>query len=332
MITLGIEGTAHTLGVGIVDSENRVLADVRRTYVPKQGIHPREAAQFMGDCFGEALASALSSAGLGFGDIGLISFSQGPGMGPCLRTVATGARALSLHHRIPLLGVNHCVAHIEVGRVLCRLMDPLVLYVSGGNTQVLMLRDRHYRIFGETLDVGVGNMLDKFGRETGLAHPAGPKIEALAKQGKKYIELPYAVKGTDLSFSGILTAAVNCFNSGENSLEDVCFSLQETSFAMLTEVTERALAHLKAEEVLLTGGVGNNSRLQGMLAELCREHGASFGVPEGYCSDNAVMIAVLGALMHGAGVRQEIEDTVVRQKFRTDAVEVSWDPWAEGRV
>jgi N6-L-threonylcarbamoyladenine synthase len=324
MITLGIEGTAHTLGIGIVESKRKVLADVRKTYVPKAGIHPREAAQFMGDVFGEAVSSALSTAGITFKDIDLISFSQGPGLGPCLRTVATGARALSLHHNIPLLGVNHCVAHIEIGRVLCGLREPLVLYVSGGNTQVLMLRERRFRIFGETLDVGVGNMLDKFGRETGLGHPAGPKIETLAKQGKNYVELPYAVKGTDLSFSGILTSAVNAFNSGEHSLEDVCFSLQETSFSMLTEVTERAIAHLKAKEVLLTGGVANNSRLQAMVEEMCKEHGASFGVPKGYCSDNGVMIAVLGELMRGAGMRQNVEDTLVRQKFRTDAVEVSW--------
>jgi len=184
MITLGIEGTAHTLGIGLTAEKGKVLADVRRTYIPKAGIHPREAAQYMSDSFREALDAALSEAGLSMKDIGLISFSQGPGLGPCLRTVATGARALSLHYKIPLLGVNHCVAHIEVGRVLCNLKEPLVLYVSGGNTQVLMLKEGRYRIFGETLDIGIGNMLDKFGRETGLAHPAGPKIETLAKQGK----------------------------------------------------------------------------------------------------------------------------------------------------
>lgn len=324
MITLGIEGTAHTLGIGVVAEHGKVLADVRRTYVPKAGIHPREAAQYMGDSFGEALESALSAAGVSMKEVGLVSFSQGPGLGPCLRTVATGARALSLHWKKPLLGVNHCVAHIEIGRVLCRLKEPLVLYVSGGNTQVLMLRERYYRIFGETLDVGVGNMLDKFGRETGLAHPAGPKIETLAKTGKNYVELPYAVKGTDLSFSGILTSAVGAYNSKEHTLEDVCYSLQETSFSMLTEVTERALAHLNAKEVLLTGGVANNSRLQEMIKEMCSEHGAKFGVPKGYCSDNGVMIAVLGGLMYGAGIRQDIEDTIVRQKYRTDAVEVAW--------
>jgi N6-L-threonylcarbamoyladenine synthase len=323
MISLGLEGTAHTLGIGIIDSK-RILADVRKTYMPTAGIHPREAAQFLGEKFREAIDLALEESGMDFNDIDLISFSQGPGLGPCLRTIATGARALSLHHKIPIIGVNHCVAHIEIGNFLGKLRDPLVLYVSGGNTQILKLKDKRYRIFGETLDIGVGNMLDKFGRETGLRHPAGPKIEKLAKKGRRYIELPYVVKGTDLSFSGVLTAAVNKFKSGEFPLDDLCYSIQETSFSMLTEVTERALAHLNVGEVLLTGGVGNNNRLREMMKEMCREHKAEFSVPDKYCSDNGVMIALLGLLMYESGVRQEIEDTVVRQRFRTDSVEITW--------
>ena len=323
MISLGLEGTAHTLGIGIIDSGG-ILSDVRKTYMPTAGIHPREAAQFLGEKFREAVDLALTESSLDFKDIDLISFSQGPGLGPCLRTIATGARALSLHHKIPILGVNHCVAHIEIGNFLGKLRDPLVLYVSGGNTQILKLKDKRYRIFGETLDIGVGNMLDKFGRETNLKHPAGPKIEKLAEKGRSYIELPYVVKGTDLSFSGVLTAAVNKFKSGEFPLDDLCYSIQETSFSMLTEVTERALAHLKVGEVLLTGGVGNNNRLREMMKEMCREHKVEFSVPDKYCSDNGVMIALLGLLMYESGVRQEIEDTVVRQRFRTDSVEITW--------
>jgi N6-L-threonylcarbamoyladenine synthase len=325
MIVLGIEGTAHTLGIGIFNSENeKVLADVRKIYEPKAGIHPREAAQFLGENFREALDLAFAQAKVNFKDISLISFSQGPGMGPCLRTIATGARALSLHYKIPILGVNHCVAHIEIGKVFCKFSDPLTLYVSGGNTQILKLKEGKYRIFGETLDIGIGNMLDKFGRELKLEHPAGPKIEELAEKGKKYIEMPYVVKGTDLSFSGVLTAAIEKAKNKKFSLEDICFSLQETSFSMLTEVTERALAHLKAKEVLLTGGVGNNKRLQEMLKEMSGEHGAKFGVPKGYCSDNGVMIALLGLKMYESGVRMKIEDTIVKQKFRTDEVEIKW--------
>ena len=178
-------------------------------------------------------------------------------------------------------------------------------------------------MFGETLDVGIGNMLDKFGREVGLQHPAGPKIEELARKSKNFIELPYVVKGTDLSFSGMLTAALQKYGRGV-PLEDLCYSMQETSFAMLCEVTERALAHLKAKEVLLTGGVGYNKRLQEMVRLVAEEHGAKFDFPAKYMGDNGVMIAMLGLKMHNAGVRMKIEDTTVDQNQRTDDIEVVW--------
>lgn len=324
MLVLGIEGTAHTMGIGIVNSKNEVLADVRKTYVPAAGIHPREAAHFLGENIKPALDEAFNQANLKFKDIDMISFSQGPGLGPCLRTAATAARTLSLYHNIPLLGVNHCVAHIEIGKVLGNFKDPLALYVSGANTQITKLKESRYRVFGETLDIGIGNMLDKFGRETGMKHPAGPKVEELARKGKKYIEMPYVVKGTDLSFSGILTSAVEKYKKGE-SLEDICYSLQETSFSMLCEVTERALAHLKANEVILIGGVGYNKRLQEMLSLVAEEHNAKFFTPVKYCGDNGVMIAMLGLLEHESGVRMKFEDTVVIPDQRTDDIDVIWN-------
>jgi len=325
MITLGIEGTAHTMGVGIVEREGKVLGDVRKTFQPEEGkgIHPRDASQFLGENMSVALQEALNKANVSFKEIDLIAFSQGPGLGPCLRTAATGARVLASKYNKPILGVNHCVAHIAVGKIMSGFQNPLVLYVSGANTQILELKEKRYRIFGETLDVGIGNMLDKFGRETGLNHPAGSKIEVLAREGKNYVELPYTVKGTDLSFSGVLTNALARFKEGV-PLEDLCYSLQETSFAMLCEVTERALAHLKASEVILTGGVGNNTRLCEMLSLMAEEHDAKFSVPKGYCGDNGSMIAMLGALEYNAGVRMRIEDTIVKPKQRTDDIEIFW--------
>ena len=113
------------------------------------------------------------------------------------------------------------------------------------------------------IDIGMGNAIDKFGREAGLPFPAGPEIERLAKKGK-YVELPYVVKGMGLSFSGIITEAIRKLKTGI-PLEDISYSLQETIFAMLTEVTERALAHTGKNEVLLTGGVAANQRLQEMI-------------------------------------------------------------------
>ncbi|MFH0859687.1 MAG: bifunctional N(6)-L-threonylcarbamoyladenine synthase/serine/threonine protein kinase [Candidatus Altiarchaeota archaeon] len=320
---LGLEGTAHTLGIGIIDKDFNVLVDVRKTYQPTAGIHPRESAQYLGENVRGALDEALSEAKLREGDLKLVAFSQGPGLGPCLRTTATAARVIALKNNIPILGVNHCVAHIAVGKVLSGFKNPLVLYVSGANTQILEKNMGRYRVFGETLDIGIGNMLDKFGRETGLKHPAGPKIEKLASEGKNFIELPYVVKGTDLSFSGVLTAALQDFEKG-CKLEDLCYSLQETSFAMLCEVTERALAHLKADEVMLVGGVGYNKRLQEMLSKVSEEHGARFHTPVKYCGDNGVMIAMLGKLAYDAGARMKIDETVAKPNQRTDDIEILW--------
>lgn len=324
MLILGLEGTAHTLGVGIIDGEFNVLADVRNTYSPPSGgIHPRDASQHMSSVMKDTLDKALEDGKLKTEDLDLISFSKGPGLGPCLRTVATAARTISLYNKKPILGVNHCISHIEVGRVLSGFDEPLTLYVSGANSQVIKLKDGRYRVFGETLDIGVGNMLDKFGREVGLAHPAGPKIEKLASDGKEYIELPYVVKGTDMSFTGILTAAMTLHRKGVR-LEDLCLSLQETCFSMLCEVTERALAHLRAGEILLAGGVGYNKRLQEMLRLVAEEHGAKFDYPAKYMGDNGVMIAMTALKMHNAGIRMTPEETQVDPKQRTDDVDVTW--------
>ena len=119
---------------------------------------------------------------------------------------------------------------------------PITLYVSGGNTQIIAYESGKYRIFGETLDIAMGNCLDEFSRTVGLGHPGGPMIEKMAKNAEKYLKLPYTVKGMDLSFSGLLTSAIRKYQSGE-SIEDVCYSLQETAFSMLVEVTERAISH-----------------------------------------------------------------------------------------
>jgi N6-L-threonylcarbamoyladenine synthase/N6-L-threonylcarbamoyladenine synthase/protein kinase Bud32 len=322
---LGIEGTAHTAGIGIVDDKGQVLANaIDMISGESGGIHPREAANHHVKVIPELISKALAEAKIGYGDIGLIAFSQGPGLGPCLRTAATAARALALSIDVPIMGVNHCVAHLEIGRKVAGCDDPALLYASGGNTQVIAYAGGKYRVFGETLDIGIGNMLDKFGREAGLTFPSGPKIEQLAKQGKKLVDLPYSVKGMDVAFSGILTAALQLKKKG-TSMEDLCFSIQETCFSMLVEVTERAMAHVEKGEVLLGGGVVQNKRLQEMVRIMAEERGAKMFVPPGrLCIDNGAMIAWTGLLMYESGTRMEVDDTEINQRFRTDEVEVTW--------
>lgn len=316
MICLGIESTAHTLGIGIVEDEN-ILVNVKDVYTPKKGgIHPREAAEHHSEICREVLKKVTNK----ISNIDLISFSQGPGLPQCLRIGAVFARALALKLNKPLIGVNHCIAHIEIGKLKTKCKDPVTLYVSGGNTQVLAFVEGRYRCFGETMDIGIGNAIDKFAREAGLGHPGGPKIEELAKNGK-WIKLPYVVKGMDLSFGGIVTEAMKKLKT--NKLEDICFSIQETCFSMLTEVVERALAHTDKEEVLLTGGVAANKRLQEMLEIMCKERNAKFFVvPKEYSGDNGAMIAWNGILVHKSGYKTK--DSRIKKKWRTDEVDITW--------
>ncbi len=314
-LVLGLEGTAWNLSAALFGDD--LVALHSAPYVPpKGGIHPREAAQHHASMMKEVVSRVLTDPE----KIRAIAFSQGPGLGPALRTVATAARALSIALGVPLVGVNHCVAHIEIGRWATGFDDPIVLYASGANTQVLGFLGGRYRIFGETLDIGLGNALDKFARSHDLPHPGGPAIERLARQGE-YIELPYTVKGMDLAFSGLVSAA----RESRAPLEDVCAGLQETAFAMCVEVTERALAHAGKDEVLLVGGVGANARLQEMLGVMCEDRGASFAVPERmYLGDNGAMIAYTGKIMLEHGVTLPLDESQIRPGYRADEVAITW--------
>lgn len=323
---LGIEGTAWNLSAAIV-TETEIIVEVTETYKPQNGgIHPREAAQHHAKYAASVIKRLFAEAkekGFEPSEIDGIAFSQGPGLGPCLRTVATAARMLSISLGVPLIGVNHCIAHIEIGIWRTPAKDPVVLYVSGANSQVISYMGGRYRVFGETLDIGLGNALDKFARNAGLSHPGGPKIEAYAKNAKKYIHLPYVIKGMDLSFSGLSTAASEALK--KDSLEDVCYSYQETAFAMVVEVAERALAHTGKNEVLLAGGVGANTRLREMLNDMCEARGAKFYVPEKrFMGDNGTMIAYTGLLMYKSGNTLSLEESRVNPSYRTDDVKVTW--------
>jgi len=331
---LGIESTADDFGVGIVSIKGEVLANINDTYIPeKGGIHPREAARHHANIAGKVIAEALKKSKISLNELSIIAFSQGPGLGPCLRTGATAARALASYLSLPLVGVNHCVAHIEIGKLTTSARDPVTLYVSGGNTIISAYEANRYRVFGETLDIAVGNCLDVFVREAGLK-PEGGKapgqiVEELAAKGKMFIQLPYIVKGMDLSFSGLLTAAFNLLREKKFRLEDVCFSFQETAFSMLTEVTERALAHTEKNEVLLTGGVAANKRLQSMLKTMTEEHDAKFStVPREFSADNGAMIAWTGVLCYKYSITVPVEKSFVKLKWRLDEVEV---PWVENK-
>ena len=331
MRVLGIEGTAWCASAAVYDAAADSVSVDSDPYEPDSGgIPPREAAEHMSDAVPNIVETALSHARerapASEPAVDAVAFSRGPGLGPCLRVVATAARALARELAVPLVGVNHMVAHLEVGRRAVGFEAPVCLNASGANAHVLGYHDGRYRVLGETMDTGVGNALDKFTRHVGWSHPGGPKVEAHAADGD-YVDLPYVVKGMDFSFSGIMSAAKGAYDDGV-PVADVCFSLQEHVFAMLTEVAERALSLTGREELVLGGGVGQNDRLREMLATMCDARGADFHAPEPrFLRDNAGMIAVLGAEMAAAGDTVAVADSDVDADFRPDQVPVTWrDP------
>ena len=208
----------------------------------------------------------------------------------------------------------------------------MLLYVSGGNTQVIAHLKGRYRVLGETLDIGIGNMLDKFARAQGIPFPGGPVIEKLASEwletqenpSLEGLELPFAVRGMDLAFSGVMTAAQRLIDNGAE-LGAVCWSLQEHAFSACVEVAERALSHTGKKELLLGGGVACNTRLRTMCEQMAEEReSTSHAPPRMYCIDNGSMIALLGLIEMEQGRKTPYEESGVDQYLRTDQTQVTW--------
>ncbi|SCZ98564.1 BZ3500_MvSof-1268-A1-R1_Chr7-1g09202 [Microbotryum saponariae] len=459
-LALGLEGSANKLGAGLIlhsppstssstaaapgndVGSVSILSNIRHTYVtpPGEGFLPSDTARHHKRWIVQVIDHALKSANRTLDQVDVICFTKGPGMGAPLQTVALVARTLALMYNKPLVGVNHCVGHIETGRLITHSPSPIVLYVSGGNTQVIAYSQQRYRIFGETLDIAVGNCLDRFARIIGLSNDPSPgaNIEKEAKKGRRLLPLPYATKGMDISLGGILASAETytrdprfttsnphakrgytqptptdppTIPTGSNTQKstnssdstdpsagvmngklggkrmvsqderrarasgllgdqvgikdvgfspseqggakkvvipdwnergdrakqvqededdvitpaDLCFSLQETVFAMLVEITERAMAHVGGKEVLIVGGVGCNERLQVMMGIMAAERGGSvFATDERFCIDNGIMIAHAGLLSHRMGFETPFEESDCTQRFRTDEVLVNW--------
>ncbi len=344
VICLGIESTAHTFGIGIVTEKGKVLANsIDAFHTEKGGLIPNDLRNHHEKVKEKVLQNALEKAKIGLKGINLVSFSQGPGIAPALLVGLKFAKDIAKKIKVHLVGVNHCVAHLEIGKLLTKAKDPVLLYASGANTQIIAYESGKYRVFGETLDQGIGNFIDAFARHIGLGFPGGPKIEQFALKGKNYIELPYVVKGMDVSFSGILTDLKRKYDSKtqenrrfsgpkkserffrEYDINDLCYSLQETAFAMLTEVSERAMAHTGKKELLLGGGVACNKRLQEMCSIMCRERNAKFFVPENqYLVDNGAMISWLGILMKKLAAKN-YNKIDIKPYERTDDIPVTFN-------
>jgi len=368
---LGVESTAHTFGVAVVDDKGKILSNVKDSYTTEEGgMIPLEVRKHHAEVSGGLYLRALGEVGISEEDIEAIAFSNAPGLAPCLLEGMDFVKKTARKLGIPMVMVNHCVAHLEIGKSpqafrsargvpssdgdsgesqfstgkIVGAKDPVMLYASGANTQIIAFapygvpqkpefggKAGKYRVFGETLDLGVGNFIDTFARFAGLGFPGGPAVEKLAEaycSKDDLLELPYSIKGMDVAFSGLQTKLKNYLDKKEHSIEKLSYAMQETVFAMLVEAAERALAHTGKKELLLGGGVACNSRLQEMAKIMCEERGVKFFCPERpLLVDNAGMIAYLGWKMFNAGLGvpvEEMGDIDIAPRERTDDVEVSW--------
>lgn len=323
---LGVESTAHTFSISVVTSDGEILSNSKSVYKPPEGrgIHPFEASQSHLASAPAVLADAIRASRVSLAKISAVAYAMGPGLGPCLRVGAVTARTIAESLGVKLVPINHAVGHIELGCLLTGARDPVVLLVSGGHTMVITFSGGRWRVLGESLDLTLGQLLDQFGRHHGLASPCGRAIEEAASRSSTYLRLPYSVKGNDVSFSGLLTASKTLLDAG-SSFDDISYSIQETAFAMVTEVTERALAFTEKKEVMVVGGVAANRRLTEMMGTMAIRHSSKvMASPLELSGDCGAQIAWTGWLAYKCGVEVPLERSTVKQSWRLDDVDIPW--------
>mgnify|MGYP001559029423 CR=1 FL=1 len=338
MMILGFESTAHTFGAAVVESfakkgddlspkNTKIISENDKKYPSlKEGFIPRKLADFHAKNFDGILGNTLKTAGVAISDLDAVCYSYGPGIGHSLHVGYIAAKSISVSRNIPLIPVNHALSHIEIARFHSGFKDPLAIYVSGGNTQLLVLEKfdnfAKYKVLGETLDIGIGNFLDHVGRHFMLSPPDAVGVLKEAQKGKQLVDMPYSIKGMNTSYTGLLTTAIK-MDPKKIPIEDICLSSQEYAFSMLLEASERALALTGKKQIVGVGGNYRNKRLQDMTLELAKEQNAICHFPTfELLGDNAGMITITGALQFHSNC---FDDSLLpNQKARADAEKVGW--------
>jgi len=323
MLVLGIETSCDETAVGIVEDRFTLRSDVVASQVTLHaqfgGVVPEVAARAHLEAILPTVDRALADAGVTLDDLDAIAVTRGPGLSGALLVGVAAAKGLALAQDLPLIGVNHLRAHIEVAQLEHQALDgPLVaLVVSGGHTSIVA-RDAAggLRELGATLDDAAGEAFDKIARYLGLGFPGGPAIDRAAQDGRRdahafprpMIDSP----GYDLSLSGLKTAVVRELERLDAAgtpvhLPDVAASFQEAIVDVQVAKVMRAALDLEVETVLLAGGVAANSRLRERAEQACRAAGLRLVVPSRrLCTDNGAMVAAAGANRLAAGLLDDL--------------------------
>jgi N6-L-threonylcarbamoyladenine synthase len=345
LVVLGIETSCDETAAAIaaresVSGQGTILSNVVRSQWDRHsaygGVVPEIAARAHVECLDDIVCEAMRTAAVAFADLGAVAATAGPGLIGGLIVGLTTAKAIALVHGLPLVAVNHLEAHaLTVG--LTEDLEPpyLMLLVSGGHTQLLAVEDvGRYTRLGTTIDDALGEAFDKTAKVLGLGFPGGPAVERMAQQGDpRRFHLPRPMLGRPephFSFAGLKTAvrqqAATLAPLQERDVADLCASFEAAVAETVVDRVSRAMTIAEegvlvdtARRFVVAGGVAANTRLRSALAALSATRGYSFHAPPlALCSDNAAMVAWVGALRHARGAFDAL-DTAARARWPLDA-------------
>jgi N6-L-threonylcarbamoyladenine synthase len=313
ILILAIESSCDDTSIAILRN-GKILANIVATqqiHVKYGGVVPELASRAHQQNIVPVMQEALNVAKVSLNEIDAIAYTQGPGLLGSLLVGASFAKGLALAINKPLINVHHMQGHILSHFI--DLVNPptfpfLCLTVSGGHTQIVLLKDYfEMNIIGETLDDAAGEAFDKSAKIIGLPYPGGPLIDKYAAIGNplKYNFPTPKMEGYNFSFSGLKTNFLNFINKEQqkdsafitNNLADICASIQFRIVKILIDKFEKAAQEHQVKHIGLAGGVAANSALRKAFETLAQKNNIQAHIPPfEYCTDNAAMIAMVGYL------------------------------------
>ncbi len=346
---LAIESSCDDTSAAVLRDEYMLSNVIASQKVHEQygGVVPELASRAHQQNIIPVVDGAIRQAGISKDDIDAVAFTRGPGLLGSLMVGVNFAKSFALALGKPIIEVNHLQAHvlshfiatlpapptdgdsdgIRVDKRQAPLPSPagegaarecpqfpfICLLVSGGHTQILLLRD-HFNIecLGTTIDDAAGEAIDKAAKIMDLGYPGGPVIDRLAKDGDAdafRFATPH-IPGYDYSFSGIKTSFLYFLRDRlkndpdfiEKRKADLCASIQKTIVSFLLKKVERAAIDHHVRQVAIAGGVSANSLLRSELQRMCnRHHWQAFIPPFQFCTDNAAMVGIAALFKYRRG-------------------------------
>ena len=317
ILTLGIESSCDETSVAVIKNGREILSNIIDTQIPIHekygGVVPEIASRNHVEAISRVTKLALKEANVELKNIDAITPTYGPGLVGALLVGVSYAKALSYAINKPLVGVNHIQGHIAANYLTYKELKPpfLCLLVSGGNTQIVYVRDyTEFEVLGKTRDDAIGEAFDKVARVVGLDYPGGPKVDKLAKTGTPNIKLPktHFENSLDFSFSGIKTAVINInHNTKDINKADLCASFEKTVTEVLIENVRKAIEQTGMKSLAIAGGVSANSYIRSEILKLQNDDLKVYMPDLKLCTDNAAMIGSAGYYNFINGKRDELD-------------------------